>query len=188
MVPEDLGPDSGWAAEEWEEVEAGRDQAREVVVRERGARAEAVVRVRAEVCGKAERAEDRVAARVQVAALAQAGDRALAEAEPAALGREAEDPARVEVGERVAVRAEVARAELAEERARVRAEAEQAQVLAERAPVEADSVGVEQVLVPVAAEDLAPEVVRVEEAAPAREEELGEAGLDRAERERRENG
>lgn len=184
MVPEDLGPDSGWAAEEWEEVEAGRDQAREVVVRERGARAEAVVRARAEVCGKAARAEDRVAARVQVAALAQAGDRALAEAEPAALDREAGGPARVEVGERVAVRAEVARAELAEERARVRAEAEQAQVLAERVP---DSVGVEQVLVPVAAEDLAPEVARVEEPALAREE-LGEAGLDRAERERRENG
>ena len=51
------------AAEEWVEVEAGRDPAREAEAREREARAEAEGRVRAEDCGKAALVEVRVAAR-----------------------------------------------------------------------------------------------------------------------------
>jgi hypothetical protein len=123
LVREDRGRDSGSAAEEWAEVEAGRGQVRAAEERELEVPEEEAVQLRAEVCGKAARVEVRVAAQVPVA------------------GRE-----------------EVARA----------AEEERVQVLAEGG----------QAL--EAAQDRA--------AGAALAQELVEAELDRAERERQENG
>ena len=78
MVPEDLGRDSGSAAEEWAEVEAGREvRGPAAEEREQEARAEAEVRVRAEVCGRAGlvAAQDLAVARVRAAAQVRAEDR-----------------------------------------------------------------------------------------------------------------
>lgn len=134
-VPEDRGRDSDWAAEEWAEVEAARDPARVAEAQELVARAEAAGRVRAEVCGRAERAEDRVAA--PVAAQVLVVDRE---------AREAEALAPAEVGEQEPDLV------VAEERA-----------LAERVRVEAASAEAELVRVRVEAEDSAAGVVRAEE-------------------------
>lgn len=138
--PEARGRDLGSAAEEWVEVEADRDQAQAEEERELEAPEEALVRVRQEVCGKAARAEDRVPAQVSEA------------------GREAKGLVPAEVGERVAVRVEVARV----------AEEERVQALAEGAQAQ-------QV-----AQDLA--------AGALLAQELEEVERDRAERERQEDG
>ena len=152
--------DSGWAAEEPAEAAAGRE-VREAEAREREARAEAGGPVRAEVCGIAELAEARVPVAGRVLAQARVRDLELAEVELDLVRAElAGAVARVEVGERERARVEV------EERARVEEE--------ERARVEEDSAEVGRVRV-LEAEELVAEVVRVVE-------------LERAERERRENG
>lgn len=139
MVPEARGRDLGSAAGEWVEVEADRDRAQAEEERELAAQ-EAVVRVRLEVCGKAARAEDRVAAQVPEA------------------GREAEGLVPPEVREWVAVPVEVARV----------AEEEPVQALAEGGQARG------------AAQDLA--------AGAPLAPELAEGELDRAERERQEDG
>ena len=103
-VPAERVRDSGSAAEEWAEVEAGRDQAPEAEARGLEARAEAEGRVRAEGCGRAEPAEARAVVRAADQVLVE--DRARAEAELAvALGLEAEVAVPGEVGEQVADRA-----------------------------------------------------------------------------------
>ena len=135
--PEARGRDLGSAAEEWVEAEADREAEEE---RELEAPEEALVPVRQEVCGKAARAEDRVSSQVSEA------------------GREAKGLAPAEVGERVAVRVEVARV----------AEEERVQALAEGA--QAQEV----------AQDLA--------AGALLAQELEEVERDRAERERQEDG
>ena len=108
-VPEERARDSGSAAEEWEEVEAGRE-VWEAEAREREAR------VQAEVCGIAALAGDPV-----VALVADPEVRVEDPEAAAALAREAEELAPAEVGEPVAVPVEVARVRAAE---RVRVEAE----------------------------------------------------------------
>ena len=178
MVREDRGRDSDSAAEEWAEVEAGRDRVPAEEEQEPEARAEAAVRVRVGACGTPapEEARDPAVGTGLVVAQGRVEDRE-AEAE-LGLGRvvrvaEGLAPGPVGVGERVAVRVEVARVR-AEERAQVQEEADSAEV--GPAPV--------QVLDPEA-QDLAAGVVREGLA----EEEPGlVAGRDRAERERREDG
>ena len=177
-VPGERGRDSGSAAEEWAGVVAGREvQAREAEAREREARAEAAVRVRAEVCGRPALAEARVPVAGRVVAQARVRDRELAEAELAAVpGLDRAEVAGgvvlAEVGERELDRVGVAALEAGGRGAGRVVAAERVRVWAEE----------EQVLVPVGAEDLVAEVVRV----------LGlereEVGLEPAERARRENG
>ena len=178
-VPGERGRDSGSAAEEWAGVVAGREvRAREAEAREREARAEAAVRVRAEVCGTPALAEARVPEAGRVVAQARVRDRELAEAELAAVpGLDRAEVAGgvvlAEVGERELDRVGVAALGAGGRGAgRVVAAAERVRVWAEE----------EQVLVPVGAEDLVAEVVRV----PGLERE--EVGLEPAERQRRENG
>lgn len=157
------------AAAEWAEAEAGLEvRAREAEEREL-ARVQEVRVPAAEVCGRAARAGvvARVAAQVQVTVVAQVlvAGREQAEAE-LGLDWAAEELARAEVGERVAVRVEVVRVRV-EEQARAREEADSAE--AERARVQG-LAEVARVLV-LEAEDLGAGLVRV-------------AGLERAEAER----
>jgi hypothetical protein len=188
MVPAERGQDSGSAAEEWAEVEAGRDQVRVVEARELEAPAEAAARVRAAACGKPALVEVQGRAVVaRVAGPAQVEGRESGEAEQVQHRVEAAQALAPEVGEQEQGRAEevVAPVEDGEQvAARVGVAVGRVRV---GAAVSAEVEQV-QVLVLVQAEDLVAEVDRlVEEAVLAQGEESAEEP-EPAERERRENG
>lgn len=177
MVPEAPARVLGWAAEEWAEVEAGRDRVRAVEEREPAAPEEAVGRVRAADCGSRARVAglDPVGPGLVVAQVQEADQDQAEEADPEDRAEVAGGPAPAQVGEReqeldrVGVGAPEAGALVADP---VEAEGERVRVWAEGVSAELAQVRaeVEQVLVEVGAEELA-------------EEELG-----RVERGRQENG